>query len=527
MSETKSFALAHLPRYERRQKQRKLEQEKKQQGEHYPRTSTLPNRKSGWKTVEEEQEAIQTTTEEKLKVYQQLLPGLLKKLHRIPDPRQLKKTKHRMTVMMIYGILMFVFHMHSRRETNREMTTPQLLENLRLLFPELTDMPHQDTLCRLLKTMDVEQIENHYIHLQRQLIRKKTFQKLLHKKRYLAAVDGTQKYVMDECWDERYLRRKIRGKDGEEVEYQYYAYVLEAVLLFSNGMVLPLMSVFLENTAELEAIEKEEDWKQDCELKAFYRLAARLKRAFPKLPLTLLMDGLYANGAVMEICCKNKWAFMIVLKDKSLSTVWAEVEGLMRLDTKRKHLHERKWQGRRQEFRWANGIEYDYGCGKRKVLTIHVVTCKESWETIDRKTNERVTKTSNHAWISSDPIDKQNVHARCNLAARKRWLHENNILKEKHQGYQYEHLFSHDWNAMKGYHYLMHIARMLNELALHSISLSDHVREVGVQSFIEKFRIAMTYKELDTGRICRLAESSHQLRLVWEEDWKIQKKAAS
>jgi len=140
------------------------------------------------------------------------------------------------------------------------MTTPQLLENLKAVFPELTDMPHQDTLCRLLEKMEVEQIEILYNDLLRQLIRKKAFKNLLHQKRYLVAVDGTQKYVMDECWDERYLCRKIRGKDGE---YQYYAYVLEAVLIFANGMVLPL-------------------------------------------PLTLLLDGLYANGPVMEVCRKNK-----------------------------------------------------------------------------------------------------------------------------------------------------------------------------------------------------------------------------
>jgi len=70
-----------------------------------------------------------------------------------------------MTVMMFYGIFMFVFQMSSRRETNQEMTTPQLLENLKVLFPELTAMPHQDTLCRLLEKIDVAQIENLYINL--------------------------------------------------------------------------------------------------------------------------------------------------------------------------------------------------------------------------------------------------------------------------------------------------------------------------------------------------------------------------
>jgi len=177
--------------------------------------------------VDDEKSTIQLVTEEKLKVYAQLLPGLLKKMARIPDPRNPKKTKHQITVMILYGILMFVFQMTSRRETNQEMTTPQLLANLQAVFPELTDMPHQDTLCRLLEKMDVSQIETLYIDMLRGLIRNKKFQNLLHKNRYLVAVDGTQKYVMDECWDEHYLRRKIRGKDGE---YQYYAYVLETGL---------------------------------------------------------------------------------------------------------------------------------------------------------------------------------------------------------------------------------------------------------------------------------------------------------
>lgn len=487
-----------------------------------PSSATLPNRKSDLKTVEEEKAAVQTLTEEQLKVYGQLLPGLLKKLSRIPDPRSPKKIKHQMTVMMLYGIFMFVFQKSSRRKANQKMTTPQLLENLRAVFPEVTDFPHQDTLCRLLETIDVDQIETLYIDMLRRLIRKKKFQNLLHKKRYLVAVDGTQKYVMPECWDKRYLRRK-RGKDGE---YQYYAYVLEAVLIFSNGMVLPLMSEFLENTKKLERIENDLIWKQDCELKAFYRLSKRLKREFPKLKLTLLLDGLYAKGPVMEICFKNNWKFMIVLKDKSLPKVWREVKGLLRLDTAREHCQKLTWQGRRQTFQWANEIEYDYGSGRRKkTMLIHVVTCEESWEEID-KNGSLVVKTARHAWISSDPLNQSNVHEQCNLAARKRWLHENNILKEKHQGYHYEHIFSRDWNAMRGYHYLMHIARMLNEMALHSIYLIEHVKTIGIQAVVKKFYETMANRELDTQRLRRLSESPGQLRLVCEENWKTSRPAA-
>jgi len=513
----------NLSRHERRQKQRELKEQQKRQSSGYPFVTTFSNCKSPFITVAEEKEAIQQTTEAVLGVYRQLLPGLLKKLSRIPDPRQPNKIKHQLTVLMIYGILMFVFQIPSRRQANREMTAPQFLENLRAVFPELEEMPHQDTLQRLLAEIDVSRLETIYIEMLKGLIRKKKFKNLLHKNRYLVAIDGTQKYVMNQCWSERYLRRKICGKDGQ---YQYYAYVLEAVLVFSNGMVLPLFSEFLENSPELEAIENDEQWKQDCEIKAFYRLAKRLKEKFPKLKLTLLLDGLYARGPVMELCFKNKWDFMIVLKDGSIPCVWQEVNALMRLDTQKENCCEKTWQGRRQIFRWVNGIEYEYGLGRdKKVLNIHVVTCDESWEEVDKK-GCLVTKTARHAWISSVPLSRKNVHERCNLAARKRWLHENNILKEKCQGYHYEHIFSYDFDAMRGYHYLMHIARMLNEMVLHSINLIEQVKVDGIQAFLKKFREVMIHRELDTKRLRKLLESPGQLRLVQEENWQTKWPAA-
>jgi hypothetical protein len=49
------------------------------------------------------------------------------------------------------------------------------------------------------------------------------------------------------------------------------------------------------------------------------RLSDRLKTLFPRLPILLLLDGLYANGPVMRRCLRAHWQFMIVLKDKDTS----------------------------------------------------------------------------------------------------------------------------------------------------------------------------------------------------------------
>jgi hypothetical protein len=177
-------------RHERRRLQRSLKEKQKKEGLDYPPTFTLPNRKSDFETVAEEKEAVQSATEEKLRVYRLLLPGLLKRLGRISDPRNQRKVKYKTDALMLYGILMFALQMGSRRRTNREMTTPQLIENLQAVFPELTGMPHQDTLSRLLEKTDVETIESIYIDLLKQLIAKKKFKHLLHKGRYLRAVEG-------------------------------------------------------------------------------------------------------------------------------------------------------------------------------------------------------------------------------------------------------------------------------------------------------------------------------------------------
>lgn len=69
-------------------------------------------------------------------------------------------------------------------------------------------------------------------------MRKKKLRHLLHQRHYRIAIDGTQKHTMDKCHDERYLRRQV-----SEGKYQYYVYVLEAVLIFSNGMVLGMGSI--------------------------------------------------------------------------------------------------------------------------------------------------------------------------------------------------------------------------------------------------------------------------------------------
>jgi len=126
-------------RKQRKKAAKALREKQQAQGLLAPVKVAMPNRKSAYKNVEEEQEIRQEVTTEQVRVFSAQLPTLLKRLSKIKDPRNPKKIKQKHTVLMIYGILTFVFQMASRREANREMTRPKFMESLKLLFPELED----------------------------------------------------------------------------------------------------------------------------------------------------------------------------------------------------------------------------------------------------------------------------------------------------------------------------------------------------------------------------------------------------
>jgi hypothetical protein len=469
--------------------------------------------------VEEERVSRCEAVTEQIRLIKAQLPLLLKRLSRIPDPRNPKKLKYKLNTLLLYGMLIFVYQYGSRRRVNSEMTNPQFVANLREFFPELDELPHADTLHRLLASIDVEAIQDAQVQFMTKLINGKKFRRYLINNCYPIAIDGTQKLSTDILWCEHLLQRKkkkskkekqdisLEADEQSDDEYQYYVYVLEASLAFQNGMVIPLLSEFLE----YEQGDMENN-KQDCENRAFKRMAKRLKEYFPKLSIMLLLDGLYANGPIIECCLRNKWQFMIVLPDKSLPSVWEEYNSLRLLPQQSSQRYRQPWGGRHQSFQWVNQIEYDYGPNQRNKIIIHVVVCEEQWEKVNEK-GDVVTETSRHVWISSRPLSKDNVHERCNLGARHRWGIEATFLVEKHQGYSYEHCFAKDWKAMKGFHYLMRIGHTLNILSRFSHALRKLFKTRGVRGFTDFVRDTLKGPWFDSGEISVQLKRPFQLRL--------------
>jgi hypothetical protein len=73
---------------------------------------------------------------------------------------------------------------------------------------------------------------------------------------------------------------------GETSRSHHCGEVFQATLAFQNGVRIPLMREFLTYRQDCSA-----NGKQDCELKAFHRLAQRTKEAFPALRIKVFWTG--------------------------------------------------------------------------------------------------------------------------------------------------------------------------------------------------------------------------------------------
>jgi hypothetical protein len=444
-----------------------------------PRTAAS-NRKSSYTTLDEEREHREDITAAQIQAWRSQLPKLIREFSRIPDHRRAKSITHKMTVLMMFGLFSFIFRLSSRREMNRELTGPVIFEHLKKLFPEIDSIPHADSLARVLEKINPQRIEAIHIGLIKDLIRHKKFKKLLIKGCLPVTVDGTQKmYRNDLLQDARWCERAVgqaKENEDDEKDKQQYIYAIEANITLKNGLTIPLMTEYLyrENNQLLQTNDK-----QDSETTAFERLANRLKKYFPRLKMIFFMDAMYATQTVMGLLHNHHWEYIIRLPKNKLTDLAKQLN--KNKSTSVEVPAQEAYRKRQQEFHWENDISYGY----EWELTIHLAACSERYEEVDRKTGEIVQRFSEHAWISSLRVSRDNVHELFNLGARKKELIEDSMNTEKNRGYNYKHAFSYDWNAMQGFHYLMRLGHAINAISEFTKKLKKYIKANGVSATLK------------------------------------------
>jgi len=326
--------------------------------------------------------------------------------------------------------------------------------------------PGMDAVNDLFIDMDSEVFAGLRCMLINRLIEKRVFHKLRYFNDFFCiAIDGTGMYNWGSSPPESihpFALRRESKKESDNGKTVYTSQVLEAVLVCRNGMTVPLISEWIANDG------KPYD-KQDCELKAFKRLAVRLKKYFPRLSICILADGLYSNVAIMDVCRQYGWKFITVFKDGNLPSMWFEVNSLLPLSgavaTRRKTTCDSThWIT--CNYRWIKDIEY-------QKYSIHWVECVQ--ETSHRKTGEK--KLHRFVFLTTIDVKNENVE-RIVMAGRARWLIEDHFNTQKNRGGELHHKFNrNNFNAIKNWHTARQLACMISELVEYTQELRQLLKE--------------------------------------------------
>ena len=339
------------------------------------------------------------------------------------------------------GMLLFLLKMGARRQLDFELDSPEALANLnRLSGCDQSDLAHPDTLDHYLGHVEPAEISAKIRHrMVHHLIRTKALDSERVMGHFMIGVDGTQEL----SFPERHCQYCLERTNGSKT--LYYHNVLEAKLLTSKGLAISVGTEFIENTDP-------EATKQDCELKAFTRLAAQLKRDFPQLRLCLSLDALYANGSVLDICRQNRWKYIITFKKGSLPAVWQEYQTLLELCPQNRKVHHPS-PNCRQELAWVENLQYIDDQGRQQQF--HAFQCQEQ-----QGKDQRF-----FAWLTNFSVWAQNVAGLANRGGRLRWKIENEGFNvQKNGGFNLEHAYSKDDQKMKNFYLLLQIAHLILQL---------------------------------------------------------------
>ena len=287
-------------------------------------------------------------------------PQLFQWMREIDDCRK-KSSDYELAAHLTACLSMFIFKEGSRHAYNQKRKNLQFQENYEKLFG--FSMPHGDSVNNVITLLDEDQIEQLKQKMVKVLLDRKSFHKSRYRgKWFRIAIDGSGVV----SFDHKHCDQCLHTTSKNNITH-YFHNVLDARLVTPNGFSISIATVWIENP-------EDEYKKQDCERKAFVRLAALLKKAFPRLPMIILADGLYPYEGFFAICDANDWAFQTTFKNGNLPTIWREVDvqGPLQMDN---HHTEVRYQTNGdkvvQEYCWINDLDY-HG------YTLNWLECRET-----------------------------------------------------------------------------------------------------------------------------------------------------
>lgn len=379
------------------------------------------------------------------KVQRKYVPELFELFEATADPRNPYYITYSNRVMLGQMYFKGVAGIVSMQGMTQAFNDKAISKNLSMLMgcQRRKYLPHHVTENEYLERLDPGEIEKVIRQMVYGLIRRRTFEDARFKKRWLVIVDGTQTYSGDRRINENCLERRY-DKGTEKEHVNYHLDVLEAKIYLGEDLICSIASEFIENSEEYRKHYQEmseEQFKQDCETKAFRRLAEKVKKRYPRLPILLLGDSLYASEPVMSVCKAYGWDYLLRFKDGSIPSIAQEY-----------HAIPDKEKSGREEF--VNGIDH-------KGYSVNMLRYKE------RKKEKGEWKDIEFQWITSLAITGRNAEKMAGTG-RLRWKIENEgFNRQKNWQGDITHACSFNANALKNHYLIYQIADFIRQLYEH------------------------------------------------------------
>ena len=380
------------------------------------------------------------------------------KLKSVKDSRHQSYTIYTPDIILFTIIVKNITSIESMNRMTAEFNNERCIGNIAeaLSYKELEELPHYDTINNFLKKLNPWELEKIRKYMVKELFKKRCLEKYrLLDKTWTIAVDATGIVSFHDRHCEHCLKKEYINKETGEIEkIMYFHYVLEAKLIVGN-MVFSIDTEFIENEKNYK--------KQDCELRAFKRLAKRLKENYKRLPICLLGDSLYAVDPIFELCKKYNWKYIFTFKEGRTKSIWLEFNELKRLETNKNSKHV-----------WVNGIAY-------KENLINVLQSKLTENGKDKE----------FMFITNITLNDKNA-GKILYAGRSRWKIENEgFNNQKNIKNNIEHLCCKDYIAMKNHYLLAQISDIIRQLFEYGYelirSLKVSIKEISSR-ILESFR---------------------------------------
>ena len=412
-------------------------------------------------------------------VQRKFCPDLFNNLGQITDPRHQSYITYTGRVMLGQMYYKGIAGITSMQDMTDKFNKPEIVKNMASFMGAGIDdyLPHHVTENDYLEQLHPNELQNTIQDIVYDLIRRKSFYDARFMKKWLVIIDGTQLYsgnikINDKCLERHYNK----GTENETVNY--HVDVLEAKIYFGPNLVCSICSEFIENNgedAEKYRNMSEEKRKQDCELKAFKRMSEKLKKSFPKLPIVLLMDSLYASKPVMDICKENEWDYIIRFKDGSIPYIAKEYEDIS----------EKEYV---MNAEYINEIDYEG----------HKVNELKYKEEIDEKGEVKVTTFQ---WITNIKITQGNA-IKIAETGRLRWKIENQgFNRQKNWQADITHACSWNENALKNHYLMQQISDFIKQLyeyyVLQKLGIKKKQKNISPE-LLTSFEQQLTVEDIST-----------------------------